>query len=194
MVAVLTAPRLLRRAANAARVGRILAQRRELSDSNLSARWAPGSHERRHFERRVLPFRPDELYRVVEDVSSYSQFVPWCTSSRVMQRIDDVHFAAELGVGFNLLSERYTSLVTAEPFKSVTVDVPNSSLFDYLINDWKFEQGPTERSTELSFYVEFRFRNVVYQRVTDQFFNSVVKNMVSAFEERARTVSRQERS
>lgn len=190
MVPVPSASHLLRRGAHLAHVGHRLLQRRGSSDSFPNARWAPGSHERRHFERRILPFRPEELYNVVADVPSYSQFVPWCTSSRVLQRIDDMHFAAELGVGFNLLSEKYTSLVTCDPVKSVTVDVPNSSLFDYLINDWTFKEGPTEMSTDLSFFVEFRFRNLVYQRVTDQFFNAVVKNMVSAFEDRARMISR----
>jgi ribosome-associated toxin RatA of RatAB toxin-antitoxin module len=159
----------------------------------VRTRWAPGTHERRHFERRLLPFPPRELYDVVADVDAYSEFVPWCTRSRVLTRIDDTHYAAELAVGFKSLSERYTSLVTAEPHKSVTVDVPNSSLFDYLVNDWTFAQGPTESSTDLSFYVEFRFRNALYQRVTDQFFNAVVKNMVSAFEDRARVKRAQRR-
>lgn len=153
--------------------------------SNARPRWAPGSHERHHFEQRVLPFPPRELYEVVLDVDSYHEFVPWCTRSRVLARIDDKHTAAELAVGFNMLSERYTSLITAEPFSSITVDVPNSSLFDYLVNDWKFEEGPDKDSTRLSFYVEFRFRSALYQRITNQFFNAVVKNMVSAFESRA---------
>jgi coenzyme Q-binding protein COQ10 len=156
------------------------------SASSARERWAPGSHERRHFEERVLPFPPRELYDVVLDVDSYSEFVPWCTQSRVLHRIDDTHTAAELAVGFNMLSEKYTSLVTAAPYSSITVDVPNSSLFDYLVNDWTFEDGPTPSSTKLSFYVEFRFRSALYQRITNQFFNAVVKNMVSAFEERAR--------
>lgn len=147
--------------------------------------WATGGHERCHFEKRLLPFAPRELYDVVADVPSYSQFVPWCTESRVIKRLDDVHMAAELGVGFKMLSERYTSLVTLDPYRAVKVDVPHSSLFDYLINDWTFEPGPEKSSTNLSFYVEFRFRNPLYQRVTDLFFNEVVKNMVTAFESRA---------
>lgn len=157
----------------------------QLSSAATRERWAPGTHERRHFEQRVLPFPPRELYDVVYDVDSYSEFVPWCTRSRVLAHIDDTHAAAELAVGFNMLSERYTSLITATPYSSVTVDVPNSSLFDYLVNDWTFEEGPDEASTKLSFYVEFRFRSPLYQRITNQFFNAVVKNMVSAFEARA---------
>ena len=46
-------------------------------------------------------------------------------------------------------------------------------------------QGVDSKSTRLEFYVEFRFRNQVYQRVTDMFFEKVAKKMVKAFEQRA---------
>lgn len=157
----------------------------------IRSQWMSGGHERRHFERRVLPFAPHELFNVVADVNSYSEFVPWCTDSRIVRRIDERHVAADLSVGFKMLSERYTSLVTLDPYHSVKVDVPHSTLFDYLINDWIFEKGPDKVSTRLCFYVEFRFRNPLYQRITDLFFNEVVKNMVTAFEKRAHEKYRQ---
>lgn len=153
--------------------------------TSVSSQTGLTGHERKHCERRVLPFTPRELYDVVSNVEEYSQFVPWCTRSIVRHRISENHVAAELAVGFQMLSERYTSLVTFEPYKAVRADVPNSSLFDYLINDWVFEDGPEEGTTLLTFYVEFRFRNPLYQRITDLFFNEVVKNMVNAFERRA---------
>jgi ribosome-associated toxin RatA of RatAB toxin-antitoxin module len=142
-------------------------------------------HSRKHLETRTLPFSPHELYSVVADVDSYSEFVPWCTSSNVVKRIGQDHLVAELGVGFQVLSEKYTSLITLEPHRSIKADVPNSSLFNYLINDWTFEAGQDKSMTELTFYVEFQFRNPLYQRITDLFFNEVVKNMVNAFERRA---------
>lgn len=69
------------------------------------------------------------------------------------------------------------------PNRSVSVDVPNSALFDYLITDWTFDAVKNEPGrTALTFYVEFRFRNPLYRRVTDLFFEEVVKQMVGAFE------------
>lgn len=70
---------------------------------------------------------------------SYSSFIPFCTSSRVLDGIgkddkkrgtrdwkpDDQPFDldAELTVGFGGLEERYTSRVMGRPFESVTVSV-----------------------------------------------------------------------
>lgn len=144
------------------------------------------AHERspfsRHYiEHRVVPFSPRELYSVVADVDQYCSFVPWCNSSRVTRRIDDQHIIADLSVGFHLLSEQYTSVVTLNPYVSVTADVPNSSLFKYLATDWAFEAAG-QHSTRLTFSVDFEFQNAMYQRVTDLFFEEVVKSMVGAFE------------
>jgi ribosome-associated toxin RatA of RatAB toxin-antitoxin module len=176
---------LLKRAAESQSHHRFQARAGRALCEDMSSRWVPGGHERKHFERRMLPFAPAELYSVVADVGAYSLFVPWCTESRIVRVIDETHMAAELAVGFRAFSERYTSLVTLNPYRAVTVDVPNSALFDYLINDWTFDPGPTSDTTQLSFAVEFRFRNPVYQRISDMFFNEVVKNMVGAFEKRA---------
>lgn len=131
-----------------------------------------------------MPFSKREVYDVVSNVDEYSDFVPWCTGSNVTRVIDDKHVIADLSVGFRVLSDKYTSVITLDPLRSVSVDVPDSSLFEYLITDWKFETGSEPGATNLTFYVEFAFRNPLYQRVTDLFFEEVVKQMVGAFEQR----------
>lgn len=138
-------------------------------------------YSRSHHERRTVPFSPSELYQVVANVDEYHQFVPWCTDSRVTQRLDDGLVIADLSVGFRFLNEKYTSVITLDENRSVSADVPHSGLFDYLITDWTFRPAPNG-STELTFYVEFAFRNPVYQRVTNLFFEEVVRRMVTAFE------------
>lgn len=138
-------------------------------------------YSRNHHEKKTVPFSPSELYQVVANVDEYHQFVPWCTNSRVIQRLDNNLVIADLSVGFRFLNEKYTSVITLDPDRSVSADVPHSGLFDYLITDWTFQPGPSG-STNLTFYVEFAFRNPVYQRVTNLFFEEVVRRMVSAFE------------
>lgn len=82
-----------------------------------------------------------QLYSLVSDVPSYSSFIPFCQSSRVLAgkpgagkgtdgerrsvdwSPDDKPFdlEAELMVGFGGLEEVYTSRVVGKPFESVTV-------------------------------------------------------------------------
>lgn len=146
-----------------------------------------GPFARKHFESRVVPFTQKQVYDVVANIKNYREFVPWCTASKVTSRIDDRHMIADLSVGFRLLSDKYSSVVTLDPMRSVSVDVPNSGLFEYLITDWTFAKSADPDHTELSFYLEFAFRNPLYQRATDIFFEEVVKQMVGAFEKRCHT-------
>lgn len=145
------------------------------------------SFARKHYESRVVPFSQREVYDIVANVDDYREFVPWCTASEVTSRIDEHHMIADLSVGFQLLSDKYSSVVTLDPMRSVSVDVPNSGLFEYLITDWTFDKPADPNHTNLSFYLEFAFRNPLYQRATDLFFEEVVKQMVGAFEKQCHT-------
>lgn len=158
---------------------------RQLSTSPRQLSTAPRRthvHARRHRERRLVPFTPPQLFSVVSSIDSYHEFVPWCTSSKILTHLDSNTIIADLHVGFNFLSDHYSSVVTLQPYTKISVDVPSSSLFDYLITDWHF--APHPQGTILDFDLEFAFRNPLYQRVTDLFFERVAKQMVTAFEQR----------
>ena len=149
------------------------------------------ANARRFAERRIVPFTPEQLFDVVADVDRYNEFVPWCTASKVTARVDKHHMVADLSVGFRFLSESYSSVITLDRPRSVKVDVPTSSLFEYLINDWEFIPHP--KGTELYFKVHFAFRSRLYQQMSNLFFEDVVKKMVSAFENRCHVLHQAKR-
>ena len=68
-----------------------------------------------HRETRILPYTADLMYAVVADVEKYPQFLPWVTGLRIVRRLSDTVFDAEMRVGFGGLSERYISRVTLDP-------------------------------------------------------------------------------
>jgi ribosome-associated toxin RatA of RatAB toxin-antitoxin module len=141
-------------------------------------------------ESKLVPFSAHELYSVVADVERYHEFVPWCTSSRVIQRYGERLLEAELKVGFQLFHEKYISLVRLEPDRAVRATATTSQLFEHLVNEWRFRPGKNPNESWVDFYVDFRFRSPVYQAAVDLFFNEVARKMVRAFEERARVVHR----
>jgi coenzyme Q-binding protein COQ10 len=77
----------------------------------------------------------EQLYKIVADVPSYSNFIPFCTTSSVVSppaatdvsanRLGDMtdpfDVKAELEVGFGNFAERYTSRVQGVPYESVKV-------------------------------------------------------------------------
>jgi coenzyme Q-binding protein COQ10 len=76
---------------------------------------------------RVHRYSQRQLYEVVSDVTTYPQFVPFCTGSHILRPLMPVpdskqlSMDAELAVGFLSFKESYTSKVTCLPYESVEV-------------------------------------------------------------------------
>lgn len=136
-------------------------------------------------ERRLMGWPQEDVYRVISEVERYRQFVPWCVGSTVLRRRQDgAYLEAELAVGFQALSERYTSRVTLEAPRRVHSSVADSRLFDHLESTWRLSPGPRPGTTWLSFHVDFAFRSALHRHVADLFFDQVARRMMSAFEGR----------
>lgn len=60
------------------------------------------------------------------NVEDYKNFVPFCNHSHVrgsQKSVNKVVFEGELGVGFNMFQEKYTSIVACEPYSFVQVNI-----------------------------------------------------------------------
>ncbi|NQW11655.1 MAG: type II toxin-antitoxin system RatA family toxin [Alphaproteobacteria bacterium] len=135
-----------------------------------------------HAEKRVVPYRAEQMFALVADVERYPEFLPWCVGARVTRRQEAVIWA-DLIIGYKLIRERFTSKVTlAEAQQRIDVEYTDGP-FRYLNNHWIFE--PTDAGCVVDFYVDFEFKNLFLQRVMGLFFNEAVRRMVRAFESRA---------
>ena len=137
-----------------------------------------------HAERKTVPYTPEQLFDLVADVGSYPQFLPWCVGSRVRTRTE-TYLVSDLTIGFGPFRESFTSRVTLDRPKRVTVKYENGP-FRYLNNQWSF--APHEHGTEVAFFVDFEFRSRILQAAIGVVFNEAVRRMVNAFRKRARDV------
>lgn len=138
-----------------------------------------------HAEKRTLPFAPEQLFDLVANVEKYPEFLPWCVACRIKGHEGNA-FYADLIIGYKMVREKFTSKVTLERPDIIHVEYLEGPL-KYLSNRWRFIYEPNGFTT-IDFYVDFEFKNPVFQRLMGVFFNEAVKRMVSAFEERAHEV------
>ncbi|WP_114391630.1 type II toxin-antitoxin system RatA family toxin [Oleisolibacter albus] len=135
-----------------------------------------------HAEKRVLPYTPEQLFRLVADVERYPEFLPWAVACRIRRREGNILWA-DLVIGFKMIRERFTSKVTLdEPGLRIHVEYVEGP-FHYLNNHWIFLPHPD--GCVVDFHVDFEFRNKVLQTIIGALFNEAVKRMVAAFETRA---------
>ena len=141
----------------------------------------------RHDDQRLLAYTPQQMFDLVADVPRYPQFLPWVIGARVTARRPG-GMTADLIVGFKMFRETFTSNVTLDApaedeIGHIHVDYVKGPL-KYLHNDWRFH--PTDDGgTLIDFYVDFEFKNALFERLVGGLFSEAVMRMVSAFEARA---------
>lgn len=143
----------------------------------------------KHAETRILPYSPRQMFDLVADVARYPEFLPWTAAARirsVTDRGDHDEMLADLVVSFKLFRERFGSKVwlyrDAGRIDTAYIDGP----FKYLESRWVFHDHP--KGSEISFRVDFEFRNRILQGAAGMFFTEAMQRIVSAFENRAKTL------
>ncbi|HRK97238.1 MAG: type II toxin-antitoxin system RatA family toxin [Alphaproteobacteria bacterium] len=133
-------------------------------------------------ETKTLPYSVDQMFDLVIDIEKYPDFLPWCIDCKIIKRNDDWIYA-NLVIGYKLFKEWFLSKIHIEDDKTIQVEYVNGPL-RYLSNKWKFIPHDDGSST-VDFYVDFEFKNAVFEKIMGVFFNEIAKRMVSAFVERA---------
>jgi coenzyme Q-binding protein COQ10 len=136
----------------------------------------------KYAERKLVPYRPDQMFDLVADVGKYPQFLPWCIGARIRSH-EGHELVADLTIGFGPFRESFTSRVMLDAPERIAVHYENGP-FKYLRNQWRFIPDP--RGTVIDFYVDFEFRNIILQKAIGPVFGEAVRLMVAAFLRRAR--------
>ncbi len=136
-----------------------------------------------HFEKRLLPYTPEQLFALVADIESYPEFLPWCAAARVLTRQGDI-WTADLVIHFKALYEKYTSRVVLHPYNAITVDAINGP-FHHFHNAWRFLPAPDGVGTLLEFEIDFSFRSTLLNALIGMLFERALVKMIAAFETRA---------
>ncbi len=141
-----------------------------------------------HSDSRKLPYTAQQMFDLVADVDKYPQFLPWCAAARIRSVAEAPYgrlMEADLVISFKVFRERFGSRVELHgtDFKIVTeyIDGP----FKYLKSTWSFADLP-EGGCEVTFFVDFEFRNIILQRAIGLVFNQAMQRIVAAFQTRAK--------
>lgn len=146
----------------------------------------PTKHMPTHSETRPLPYTAQQMYDLVADVGSYPKFLPWCAAARV-RKVTPVGesevMEADLVISFKVFRERFGSRVVLWPEQKKIDTEYIDGPFKFMKSNWSFRE--TETGCDVSFHVDFEFRNAVLQKIIGLVFNEAMQRIVRAFEARA---------
>ncbi|PIE14879.1 MAG: ubiquinone-binding protein [Rhodobacterales bacterium] len=141
-------------------------------------------------EKKILPYRAEQMYELAADVAAYPQFLPWISASRIRshQVVDDHEvMLADLVISFKVFRERFGSKVVLRRqdhrIEMEYLDGP----FKYLQSYWQFtdQEGG---GCEVDFFVDFEFKNLILQKLIGVVFTEAVRRTMRAFEDRAKAL------
>jgi len=135
-----------------------------------------------HQETRVLPYSAEQMFDLVAGIELYPAFLPWCKEAMILTRSRN-KLTADLVIGYKFFQEKFTSLVTLDKPRAITVHY-NSGPLSHLSNEWTFT-SKGKKSCEISFHVDFDFKSPLLRAAMNVFFDKALSKMVAAFEERA---------
>lgn len=149
---------------------------------------------KRHVEKKILPTHPVHLFRIIQDVDRYSEFLPLCTYSQVNKKLAQ-GFEATLTVGLPpLFTETYRSKVTVIPDKFIVeTQSLDGKYFDSLSSRWKLEprehvgQGSLPQC-DVDFCVEITASDPVIVSTLDQVLAKIAGEQVRAFHQRCHQI------
>jgi len=133
----------------------------------------------------LLPYAPAQVYGLVADVERYPQFLPWCTSARILARADD-EVTVMLGLSSGLARTSFTTRNRLEPDRTLTMSLVDGP-FDHLEGRWEFT--PIRNAgTRADLHVAFATHGVIGALALGPAFEGACNHLVDAFARRARQV------
>lgn len=129
-----------------------------------------------------VPYSCEEIYRLVDDVSAYPEFLPWCGSAIVHSRSADA-VTASLEVVKGPISKSFTTRNLLDPFSRIDMELLDGP-FSELEGHWAFESCG-DAACRVSFDIRFEFSNPLFEMVFGPIFEETCRSLVDAFCERA---------
>ena len=128
----------------------------------------------------------ENLYDLVSDVESYSEFIPWCEKSIIERRIHD-YFFAKLNMKYLLFSGSFVSKVTLYDYERRINALGVKGSFRYLEANWVFDEY--DDGTLVSVNLELDLNNIILEKAIDSASGVLIKETISSFEKRLLSTS-----
>ena len=131
----------------------------------------------------IVQCTPSQMYKVVNDIESYPQFLPWCKQAVVHMSTNN-EMCATLRISKGPLSKQFTTINKLTQDKSISINLVNGP-FKHLAGSWQFLPWQEGSSTKILFNLEFTIANKLLDNSIGNVFFGIADTMVQAFSNEA---------
>jgi ribosome-associated toxin RatA of RatAB toxin-antitoxin module len=133
-----------------------------------------------HIHRSALVhYSPAEMYQLVNNVTDYASFLPWCRSS-VINSETESEMTASIQIAKGVLNKTFTThnrLCKNRRIDLQLVDGPFKKLSGY----WQFDKLKTENACKVSLDLDFEFDSAMMSIAAKPIFTQIANSLVDSF-------------
>ncbi|MBF7144519.1 MULTISPECIES: type II toxin-antitoxin system RatA family toxin [Pseudomonas] len=140
-----------------------------------------------HIQRSaLLPYPAQALYDLVNDVARYPEFLPWCSSTKVLDSTP-TSMRASLEVAKGGLSQRLVTRNELVPGERIEMNLEEGP-FTQLHGIWVFKPLG-EKACKISLDLAFDYDGPIVRATLGPLFNQAANTLVDAFCQRAKQLN-----
>ncbi len=137
-------------------------------------------------ERSVLVgYSAEQMFRLVDRVEDYPQFLPWCGGSSVQGR-EAGAVTATVVIDFRGVRQSFTTRNSRREPESIEVQLVDGP-FRRLEGSWNF-RPLGESACKVEFRLQYEFSNRILDKLLSPVFGHIANTFVDAFVKRAEQV------
>lgn len=132
--------------------------------------------------QHLVPYTPEQMFDLVNDVDAYPDFLHWCRGSSV-EKISDTEVVATVEVGIGGIRRNFTTRNTLARPGAITMELV-AGPFDAFNGDWRFAAAANGGCT-VELNLVFEVSATPLEMLFASLFEEVVHTQVAAFVSRA---------
>ena len=135
----------------------------------------------------LVPYSAEQMYKLVDDVFAYQEFLPWCGDSKEVSRENEV-VVASVTIAKGSINKTFTTKNTSNDHQKIQMQLVDGP-FKELSGFWSFQEL-NENACKVTLKLDYEFSNRLLRLVVGPVFNQIANAMVDSFVERAKEVYR----
>jgi len=137
-------------------------------------------------EKTVLvPYSAEQMFKLVDSVEEYPQFLPWCGGSSVTE-LDGTSVQATVHIDYHHIKQSFTTENVRKPPERIDITLQKGP-FRHLDGCWHFiPLSPT--ACKIEFRLQYEFSSKLLEKLVGPVFHYIANSFVDAFIQRAEKV------
>lgn len=126
----------------------------------------------------IVPYTPEQMFKLVDDVENYKHYLPWCTHSEERERTDNTLVGA-VYLEYLKVKTHWVTKNTNTPFSKIEMALVDGP-FKALTGEWEFIPLG-DSGCKIIFNLHYKFESIIIEKIIGPVFSFVSKNIVDCF-------------